>query len=246
MYPDLPTIIQLRAFEASVRHLSFTKAAEEIFLTPSAVSHQIHSLEDLVQQRLFVRRSRKLVLTPAGEELSAIANKVLPTLHLAVQKMRLGSDTKSLTICTLPSIAATWLVVRLGRLRSAFPGIELTVIASDRPENFASDNAIDFAITFVDPTAPEIRNLWQRKLMDEFYLPVCTGALLDDPNHPIRKPEDLRHHTLIDQDKTLGWKGWFDYNRITDVTPSGFCRSIMVIWRFRRRSRVRVLRWCVW
>ncbi|NQY82169.1 MAG: transcriptional regulator GcvA [Alphaproteobacteria bacterium] len=217
MFSHLPSICQLRAFETSARYLSFTKAAKELFLTQSAISHQIKGLEELVHQKLFLRQNRRLILTRPGQEFLITVRKILPTLHRSVEKMRQGNASKKITISTLPSIAATWLVAKLGRLRGAFPEIDLMVIASDTPDNFNSDNAIDFAIHFTHPIS---KGLWQRKMMDEYYLPVCAPALRNNPKLPLRDPSDLRHHTLIHQDETLGWNGWFSHYELNDITPS--------------------------
>ncbi len=216
MFPHLPSTSQLRTFEASARHLSFTRAAEELFLTQSAISHQINGLEELVQQKLFLRQNRRLILTSQGHEFLLIVRKVLPMLQRSVEKMREGNASKKITISTLPSIAATWLVSKLGRLRCAFPDIDLMVIASDTPDNFSSGDTVDFAINFSHPVS---KDMWQRKIMDEYYLPVCAPSLLENSERPLRQPSDLAQHTLIHQDDTLGWNGWFSYYELNTVTP---------------------------
>lgn len=216
MFKNLPNTMQLRAFEASARHLSFTKAATELFLTQSAVSHQINGLETLVKQKLFLRQNRSLTLTKHGQEFLGVVRKILPILHRSVEKMRSENTNNSISISTLPSIAATWLVTKLGRLRNRFPNINFKVIASDEPDFFSSDATIDFAIHFTHPTE---KNLWQKKMMDEFYLPVCSPALMNNPDIPLTSPEDLQHQTLIHQDETLGWTGWFEHYALMDITP---------------------------
>ena len=215
MFPHLPSTSQLRTFEASARHLSFTRAAEELFLTQSAVSHQINGLEELMQQKLFLRQNRRLILTGQGHEFLLVVRKILPMLHRSVEKMREGNAGKKITISTLPSIAATWLVSKLGRLRSAFPDIDLMVIASDTPDNFSSGDTVDFAINFSHPVS---KDMWQRKIMDEYYLPVCAPALLENPEHPLQEPSDLAQHTLLHQEDTLGWNGWFSYYELNTIT----------------------------
>ena len=222
MFPHLPSTSQLRSFEASARHLSFTRAAEELFLTQSAISHQINGLENLVEQKLFLRQNRRLILTSQGQEFLLVVRKILPMLHRSVEKMREGNASKKITISTLPSIAATWLVSKLGRLRCAFPDIDLMVIASDTPDNFGSDDTVDFAISFSHPVAKE---MWQRKIMDEYYLPVCAPSLLENPERPLLNPSDLSQHTLLHQDDTLGWNGWFSYYDIDPVTSSSHILS---------------------
>ena len=222
MFPHLPSTSQLRTFEASARHLSFTRAAEELFLTQSAISHQINGLEELVQQKLFLRQNRRLILTSQGQEFLLIVRKILPMLHRSVEKMRQGNASRKITISTLPSIAATWLVSKLGRLRCAFPDIDLMVIASDTPDNFSSDDTVDFAISFSHPVG---KDMWQRKIMDEYYLPVCAPTLLENSTLPLKQPDDLCHHTLIHQEDTLGWTGWFSYYELDTVTSSSHILS---------------------
>ena len=217
MFSHFPSTSQLRTFEASARHLSFTRAAEELFLTQSAISHQINGLEELLKQKLFLRQNRRLVLTSQGHEFLLTVRKILPMLQRSVEKMRAGNASKKITISTLPSIAATWLVSKLGRLRSAFPDIDLMVIASDTPDNFSSGDTVDFAINFSHPVGQE---MWQHKIMDEYYLPVCAPSLLKNTERPLKQPSDLAHHILLHQDDTFGWSGWFSYYELNPAVAS--------------------------
>ena len=219
MFQHLPSTQQLRAFEASVRYFSFTHAADELNLTQSAVSHQINSLEELIGQKLFLRRNRKLLLTPAGKKLLDTVQKVLPQLQHTITALREERQHNKITISTLPSIAATWLVQKLTGLRSTFPDLDLSVLASEKPDNFSTDVPIDLAINF---THPEHESGKIRLMMDEFYLPVCAPSLLRDPALPLLSPQDLQHHTLIFQNDTLGWKGWFTHHQLHHITPKHF------------------------
>ncbi len=206
----------LRAFEAAARHLSFTKAAEELNVTPAAISHQIKALEEYFGVALFRRLTRALLLTDAGQS-------VLPKLRdgfdlLADACARLGSaeDHRVLTVSAAPSLAARWLVTRLERFRARHPEIDIRLDASERLVDFARDN-VDLAIRYGGGRYP---GLHVECLFRADVFPVCSPALLAGPQ-PLREPADLACHRLLHADwATSGdtWPSWTMWLKAAGVT----------------------------
>src|SRR5688572_31905913 len=120
----LPALDLLVGFESAARHLSFTKAGEELHLTQSAVSRQIKELEDQLGVALFQRRHRALALTDAGKEFYASAAQVLTTMRSATERLRTQAGKKTLSVTTTHSFAAIWLIPRLAGFTGAHPGID--------------------------------------------------------------------------------------------------------------------------
>jgi LysR family glycine cleavage system transcriptional activator len=198
----LPSLTALRAFEAAARHLSFTQAAEELHVTPAAISNQIKALEEHFGVSLFRRLTRALALTEAGQQ-------ALPPLRQGFDKLAEAADgladfntSDILTVSAMPFFAAKWLVPRLDHFYEANPGLDVRLIALFRAVDFEQDGVdVDIRLRsgeFSEPNAV--------KLMDEHAFPVCSPRLLDGP-HPLRQPDDLRHHTLLHVDLSH-WPDW--------------------------------------
>ena len=200
----LPPLNALRAFEAAARHLSFTKAAEELNVTQAAISHQVKALEERLAVTLFRRLNRALLLTDAGQSYLPPLREAFDRMAEATERLRAHDARRTLTITTLPSIAAKWLVPRLGRLRAAHPDIDLRLDASLHLTDFAREN-VDAALRYG-------RGKWDGmradRLMTEDFFPVCTPALLEG-EHPLREPGDILHHTLLHDDSRTDWTMWF-------------------------------------
>src|SRR5258705_3547667 len=128
----LPALDLLVGFEAAARHLSFTRAGEELFLTQSAVSRQIKELEGQLGVELFQRRHRALALTDAGKSFYASAAQVLTTMRAATDQLRVQAGKKGLSVTTTNSFAALWLIPRLARVTRTHPRIDLPSIARTR------------------------------------------------------------------------------------------------------------------
>ena len=124
MSRPLPPLNALRSFEASARHLSFTRAAKELFVTQTAISHQIKALEEYLGTPLFKRLPRKLLLTPSGEELLSVATRSLDQLSEVSEAIRNPRSSKKLTVSVTPSFGTQWLVPRLGRFWQHHADIE--------------------------------------------------------------------------------------------------------------------------
>ncbi len=205
----LPPLNSLRAFEAAARHLSFKKAAEELHVTPAAVSHQIRTLEEYCGTPLFHRLARALRLTEAGQAALPLLREGFDKLAEAADAMRAEERSGILTVSVAPSFGAKWLIPRLDRFRAAHPEFDVRIDASYTLVNFAADG-VDVALRFGRGV---YRNLRSECLMAEVSLPVCSPRLLErDP--PLRRPEDLRHHTLLhvqwrtEDDAAPSWRMW--------------------------------------
>jgi LysR family glycine cleavage system transcriptional activator len=191
--PDrLPPLTAIRYFEAAARHLSFTKAAEELHVTHSAISHQIKALEEWLGVPLFRRFNRRIALTDAGQAYMRPVREAFERLGEASRILKAREQGGSLTVSTMPSFAARWLVPRLGSFRRAHPDIDLRISASEKLVDFARDD-VDVGIRFGRGIYPGLRT---ELLMRERYFPVCSPALLKGPN-ALGTPADLLNHTLL-------------------------------------------------
>ena len=209
MSRPLPPLNSLRAFEAAARHLSFTKAAEELHVTPAAVSQQIKLLEEHCGTKLFRRLTRALMLTDAGQAALPPLRESFDKLSEAVDKMRAHDRGGILTVSVPPSFGAKWLVHRLDRLNAAHPEFDVRIDATDTLVDF-SDAGVDIALRYGRGTYP---GLHAEHLMPEVAFPVCSPALLES-EHPLRTPEDLSHHTLLhvqwkmEHEAAPNWRMW--------------------------------------
>ncbi len=200
----LPPLNALRAFEAAARHLSFTKAAQELNVTQAAISHQVKALEERLGVVLFRRLNRAMLLTDAGQSFLPPLREAFDQIANATERLYAHDARRTLTITTLPSIAAKWLVPRLGRFREAHPDIDVRIDASLHLTDFAREN-VDAALRYG-------RGKWHGmrsdRLMTEDFFPVCNPALLEG-EHPLREPSDILHHTLLHDDSRTDWTMWF-------------------------------------
>ncbi len=209
----LPPLNALRSFEAAARHLSFTRAAEELFVTQAAISHQIKALEQDLGVPLFRRLNRALTLTDEGQALLPYVKNAFDQLTTGVRALEDIRTSGRLSITTTPSFAGHWLVARLGRLRLAHPDLEIQLSANERLMDFMRDG-IDCAIRHGDGDWPDLRvdRLFQAKIV-----PVCSPGLLKGPT-PLRTPADLAHHTLLHAlDGYDEWRVWLSAAGVDDI-----------------------------
>jgi LysR family transcriptional regulator, glycine cleavage system transcriptional activator len=202
----LPNLGAVRVFEAAARHLSFTKAAGELAVTPAAVSNQIRTLEEQLGVRLFWRTSRTVRLTRAGETLLAAAGEALDLIGQAAERIAGTGGPRMLTVTSTTSFAVKWLVPRLDRFRARHPDIDVRIDVSDRLTDFARDEA-QVGIRFGSGVYPGLR---ADLLSEEFVFPVCSPRLLEGA-HPLRRPDDLRHHTLLHVPWQMQGESWPDW-----------------------------------
>ncbi|NVN87766.1 MAG: transcriptional regulator GcvA [Rhodopseudomonas sp.] len=192
MTARLPSLNGLRAFEAAARHLSFTKAAAELNVTQTAISHQIKRLEDELGVRLFVRQNRALALTPQARDYLPGIRAAFNDLRLATDRLLRKGDDNVLTVSTLASLAAKWLMPRLSAFQEAHPGIDVRITTSRALVDFKSGD-VDAAIRYGRGQWPGLRADW---LMADQLFPVCSPALLKG-GKPLKCPQDLAEHTLL-------------------------------------------------
>jgi LysR family glycine cleavage system transcriptional activator len=192
MTARLPSLNGLRAFEAAARHLSFTVAASELNVTQTAVSHQIRRLEEELGIRLFVRQNRALALTPEAKDYLPGIRAAFNDLRLATDRLLRRDDDHVLTVSTLASLAAKWLLPRLATFQESHPGIDVRITTSPGLVDFRNGD-VDAAIRYGRGHWPGTRAEWLTA--DELF-PVCSPALLEG-DKPLRCPEDLAHHTLL-------------------------------------------------
>jgi LysR family glycine cleavage system transcriptional activator len=217
---NLPHLAFLQGFEAAARTLSFTKAAEELFVTQSAVSRQIKALEDNLGLRLFERRSRSLALTENGQALYRIATDVFDRLQTATDRLRAETRARQLAITTTTGFASLWLIPRLRRFTALHPDIDVRLSATTDALNLER-SLIDVAIRYCRPEAvPE----GAVRLFGEEMIPVCSRALLRDKARPLKQPRDLVHHTLLHfeyagAEAYVDWGTWL--TALGELKPAG-------------------------
>ena len=199
----LPPLNALKAFEAAARHLSFTRAAEELFVTQAAISHQIKGLEDFLGIKLFRRRNRTLLLTEEGQSYFLDIKDIFAAIVDATDKLVARSAKGSLTVTLQPSFAIQWLVPRLVRFSERHPEIDVRIKAVDMDEGSLSDD-VDVAIYYGRGHWPGLRCY---KLHTEFLMPVCSPLLLAS-GRPLRQPADLEWQTLLHDGSRRDWHNW--------------------------------------
>jgi len=199
----VPPMNTLRAFEAAARHLSFTLAAEELHITQAAVSHQIKTLEEALGVRLFRRLNRAIRLTEEGQTFVTEVRKGLGHLATAVEKIAAPGSSGPLTVSVLPSFASKWLVPRLGRFREKHPEIDVRISPSIELTDFQRDD-VDLVVRY---GKGRYEGLHSVRMMTEDIFPVCSPALLQGPN-ALKKPADLKNHTLLHDDAYVDWAMW--------------------------------------
>ncbi len=219
----LPPLDLVRGFEAAARRLSFTQAAQELFVTHSAVSRQVQALEEFLGVKLFERRHKALELTEAGQAYYRAAAAALAELRAATQRLRESTRGHVLTVTTTGSFASIWLVPRLGRFRQAHPGIDVRIAATHVTLDLAREG-IDLAIRDV-PSGKEPPGAV--RLVGERLCPVASPAYLREAKAPLSQPADLRHHVMLllhdpqGRWPWLSWAAWLEANGVADLVPGG-------------------------
>ena len=199
----LPSLNALRAFEAAARHLSFTRAARELHVTHSAVSHQVKALEEFLGLRLFDRLTRAVRLTRAGQAYLPVLRDAFDRIADVTERLRGEEITGPLTVSVTPAFAARWLVPRLSRFYDAHPEIDVRLSPSIDLVDFARDD-VDMAVRYGHGDWPRLR-VEQLMRLDRF--PVCAPGLLAGPRE-LRTPHDLRHRTLLHDELREDWRHW--------------------------------------
>ena len=192
MNSHLPPLGALRAFEAAARHMSFSRAAAELHVTPAAVSHQIHTLEQDLGVKLFHRLNRSIELTASAQVLLPGLSEAFAGIQSSVGRLRAHNDTGTLTVTASPSFAAKWLVLRLHRFQEQCPQIDVRISATDDVVDLSKGD-FDIAIRYGTGNYP---GLAVELLLKNEVFPACSPQLLA-AGPPLRMPDDLSLHTLI-------------------------------------------------
>lgn len=218
----LPPLNAVRAFEAAARHESFHAAADELAVTPGAVAQHVKSLEAWLRLPLFRRLpSRGVVLTQAGQRYAAAVSGLLDDLAEATRRLVAQDNVHVLTVSTIHSFAAQWLIPRLASFRKEEPGLDVRVVASNSLTDFDREE-VDLAIRY---GRGGYHDLTAELLLEESYFPVCSPALMREGPHPLREPADLAYHTLLHEDagallpSVVGWSEWLAAAGVTGVDP---------------------------
>jgi DNA-binding transcriptional LysR family regulator len=221
----LPSLDFLRGFEAAGRRLSFTLAAQELFLTQSALSRQIKALEDALGVPLFERRHRALALTAAGAAFHREVSELLEALAHATDRLRGAVRSPGVTLSTTVSFASLWVIPRLAAFRARHPQVEVYVSADDRVVDLARGD-VDIAVRYLPDNAAPAHAI---RLFGERMTPVASPKLLRGAMR-LRIPRDLARHVLVHLDDPEGhtpwldWRSWLASNGEPGLKPAGSLR----------------------
>lgn len=211
----------LHTFVVAAKHLSFTKAAQELFLTQGAVSQQMRQLEQRLGFALFARYHRRLELTSMGARLALHLRHMFSDLDGLIEELREERDSNIITLSVMPSLATRWLMPRLGRLQALHPGLQLRIQANEREVNFTRDR-IDAAIIH---SHLHSGNAYTVPLLTDNVFPVCSPAFAEQ--NKLREPEDLVRVPLINDDSEwrffspyAEWEAWLAKAGVKGVRPS--------------------------
>ena len=217
----LPPLNSLRAFESAGRHLSFSKAAEELNVTPGAISQQIRTLEEFLEIKLFKRRNRSIVLTEPGQLLLPLLAEGFTSITEAVDAVRRSQRDEPLTISAAPSFTSRWLIPRLCKFQALHPEIDVRIDASSRLVDFIHED-IDVGIRF---GTGEFEGLDPVYLFSFDLIAVCSPDLIHE-GAGLRNLSDIRYHTLLHSDDAdldpswPDWAMWLATAEVDDIDPS--------------------------
>ncbi len=215
----LPPLNALRAFEAAARCLSFNQAAEELCVTPSAISHQVKSLEQYLEIPLFHRNRRRVELTAAGEKYLLTIEQALDEIDAATRRLMANPNAGAVTLSVAPAFLTRWLMPRLGSFQEQYPDVELRLSASNQDVDF-NQSDIDMAVLFGLNDWEAVESVF---LMGMSVVPVCSPALLAR-SKPLQSPEDLKAFTLIHVSTRMEeWRNWL---RSVEVDYKGFEKDL--------------------
>lgn len=210
----------LKCFESAARHGSFNKAAKELSVTPSAISHQIKGLESFLGLELFRRTKRKVVLTEAGESYLKPIKSIFEQLENATSELKSKQKSGSLRLAVAPAFLTRWLMPRMERFQQRYPDIEIEISSSTGLIDFSA-NDIDMAVYF---GAGDWEGVEAHYLRPARLAPVCNPRLIK-PEQPINKPEDMRFYPLLHVTKRKD--EWHDWLQQHDLDPKLFRRGLM-------------------
>jgi LysR family glycine cleavage system transcriptional activator len=212
----LPPLGAVRAFEAAARHLSFTHAAEELYVTHGAISHQVRNLEQYLGCALFRRLHRRIVLTAAGEGLFAKVRVAFDLLEMTTAQVATAYTKRPLVVSCIATFSMRWLMPRLHQFQARHPDIDLHLCAPDSPVECPRD---DIDVSIRAGLAHESEELEHQAFLDEEFGPVCSPALMQ--RCPLVRPEDLHQHTLLHTEtRKHAWHDWLRITGVAGVEPT--------------------------
>jgi len=222
-----PPLNALRAFEAAARHLSLTKAAQELNVTPGAISHQIRGLETLLGVELFERRARSIALTPAGKLLHPGVQTGLLYIREAVANIQSAGQERILVVSTPPGLTSKWLAPRLYRFANSYPEIDARISSSLNNANFTTDG-VDVAVRNLPSDPRSDPALVIEKLVELSFVPVCSPRVIER-HGPLRTAKALARAPLI-HDDTLASRAavptWVDWFRAAGIEGVNVTRGL--------------------
>jgi LysR family transcriptional regulator, glycine cleavage system transcriptional activator len=240
--PPLPSLNALLAFETTARHLSFTRAARELGVTQTAVSHQVRALEDELGIALFRRSPQRITLTREGQAWASELSVVFTRLRDANRNLRHPQQPQrpAVSVSIIPSFASRWLVPRLGQFLVAHPEIDVRISATERLVDFALE-PVDIGIRY---GTGGYSGLVTSKLADDAFVVVASPSALAKRNK--WTPQDLANETLLHDDYPEAWSRWFQVNgvRATNKTRKNqLTDSAMLVEAAIRSQGIALARW---
>mgnify|MGYP002725602558 CR=1 FL=1 len=226
MSRHMPPLNSLKAFEAAARHLSFTRAAAELNVTQAAISHQVKALEETLGLALFRRVNRSLLLTDEGQALYPDLGEAFDTIAASVERLYVRDRAGVLNLSTLDSIAAAWLVPKIGKFRELHPDIDVRISTTDEVVDFTYGD-FDMALRYGSGPYPGMEKVL---LMEETLFPVLSPSLLEKFG-PLETPADLARFPLLHDDMRDDWGVWRDVAGVSDMDVSrgpSFSHSYLV------------------
>lgn len=227
MSKRLPPLNALKAFESAAKNLSFTKAADELFVTQAAISHQIKTLEHYLSIKLFHRKNRSLLLTEEGQAYFHDLRDIFAHMQEATDRLLAMGEKGAITVATPPSFASQWLVPRIHEFSTAYTDIDVRIKAIDLDDGFL-DDTIDIAIY-------QGRGLWQglhsTKLLTQYLTPMCSPLLVQGKSE-LKQLSDLSKHKLLHDHTRSAWKKWLKHFDVKNVNVNQgpiFSHSMLVL-----------------
>ncbi|MBW4933161.1 LysR family transcriptional regulator [Marinobacter sp. F4206] len=216
----VPPLKGLRAFDAVARHLSFTRAAEELSLTTTAVSHRVRNLESWLEVKLFERKSNSIVLTREGEIYLPKIRQAFELIDAAQKDLDQKRARSHVNISTTMSFASNWLLPRLGEFKEKASYIDIHLEATDLRRDLLSGNP-DIAVRYGNYSPESDDNFIRQKVVDDWSIAVCTPQMAES----LKRPEDILEHTCIEyrwnqySESDPSWAKWLKVAGLTPVSP---------------------------
>lgn len=214
-FRKLPNLAALRAYEAAARHESFSRAAEEIHVTPGAISHQIRALEEELGVQLFVRNGKRIAITEAGQRFAAAIRKALSEIAAAAAALQDQHRQQRLVVSAPPSFASRWLAPRLWKFIDRHPDIEVILQSGSQLNDLARDG-IDVGLRYGKGVYAGLKT---EKMMEDFYYPVASPRYRE--GRLPTSPQQLRDCHLLRMDEPVSWLGWFELAGLDLPDPAG-------------------------